>query len=260
MQPSSLGALGAVVLIGSCAIWSTACTRSSEPLDELKQEHRQILSRLADLEQKIDRLAARPATAQRPLGPDPRRAYTLPVAGSPVKGPADAPITIVEFADYQCPFCARSEGLIAQALAAYPTQARFVYKHFPLTASHPQALPAALAAAAAQRQGKFWEMHEILFANQRALSPEQIDGYAKQIGLDMKRFEADMESDAVKQQVEADRALARRAGVRGTPTVFVNGRLLQDRTLDGFRALIDPLLTTAASATPGLTPGQRRDG
>jgi 2-hydroxychromene-2-carboxylate isomerase len=89
-------------------------------------------------------------------------------------------------------------------------------------------------------------------------SPEQIEGYAKQIGLDMKRFKADLDSDAVKEQVEADRRLARRAGVRGTPTVFVNGRLLQDRTLEGFRALIDPMLKSATSGTPQASP--RRDG
>jgi protein-disulfide isomerase len=226
------------------------CHRDAPSTDELRAEHRQILSRLADLEQKIDRLASRPPTAQRPLGPDPARTYNLPVEGSPVKGPADAPVTIVEFSDYQCPFCARSEGLIAEVLQAYPTQVRFVYKHFPLTANHPQALPAALAAVAAQKQGKFWEMHDLLFANQRALSPEQIEGYARQLGLNMARFRADMASDAAKEQVEADRRLARRAGVRGTPTVFVNGRLLQNRTLDGVRALVDPMLKGAASGTP----------
>ena len=260
MQPTPRGVLVVLTLLTAFTAPLIGCSRdnTSQKLDQLQDEHRKILSRLADLEQKIDRIASRPATAQRPLGPDASRTYMLPVEGSPVKGPADAPITIVEFADYQCPFCARSEGLIDQALQAYPTQARFVYKHFPLTANHPQALPAALAAVAAQKQGKFWEMHEILFANQKALSPEQIEGYAKQIGLDMKRFKADLESDAVKEQVEADRRLARRAGVRGTPTVFVNGRLLQDRTLEGFRALIDPMLKSAASGTPPASP--RQDG
>jgi len=258
MQPTPRGALAALVLLSAFAASSVGCGRNSDRFDELKDEHRQILSRLADLERKIDRLASRPATAPRPLGPDPSRIYDLPVEGSPIMGPADAPITIVEFADYQCPFCARSEGPITEALKAYPSQARFVYKHFPLTANHPQALPAALAAAAAQKQGKFWEMHRILFANQRALSPEQIDGYARKIGLDMERFKVDMDSDAVKQQVEADRLLARRSGVRGTPTVFVNGRLVQDRTLDGFRALIDPLLKSATNATPAASP--QRDG
>lgn len=235
------------------ALALSGCHREPQGADELRAEHRQILSRLADLEQKIDRLASRSAGAPRPLGPDPARTYNLPVEGSPVKGPAEAPITIVEFSDYQCPFCARSEGLVAQVLQAYPTQARFVYKHFPLTANHPQALPAALAAVAAQKQGKFWQMHDLLFANQRNLSTEQIEGYARQLGLDMTRFTADMQSDAAKEQVEADRRLARRAGVRGTPTVFVNGRLLQDRTLDGVRALVEPILQAARTPPPAAT-------
>ena len=250
MQLTPRGAAAALIVAAGVAA-AAGCRSDTQALNEIKDQHRQILSRLADLEQKIDRLASRPATAQRAqIGPDPTRTYQLPVEGSPVKGSVDAPITIVEFSDYQCPFCARSEELIAQALQAYPTQARIVFKHFPLSANHPQALPAALAATAAQKQGKFWEMHEILFANQRALSPEQIEGYARRIGLDMKRFKADLESEAVKAQVEADRRLARRAGVRGTPTVFINGRLLQDRTMDGVRALVDPLLQQAAKPTP----------
>jgi protein-disulfide isomerase len=256
MQRARRGVLVAASVVTMFCLGAVACDRTPKVPSELQDQHRQILSRLADLEQKIDRLASRPATAQRLLGPDPGRTYNLPVEGSPVKGPADAPITIVEFADYQCPFCARSAGLVEEVLKAYPTQARFVYKHFPLSANHPQALPAALAAAAAQRQGKFWEMHAILFANQRALSPEQIEGYARQLGLDMARFRTDLASAEVRAQVEADRRLARRAGVRGTPTAFVNGRLVRDRTVEGFRQLIDPLLRRGESPIPA----PRQDG
>lgn len=245
MRPLTQTFATAALLIASLT-GSTGCGKDEETSRD-HDEHRQILSRLADLERKIDRLASRPGgQQQRAMGPDPSRTYSLPVERSAVKGPAEAPITIVEFADYQCPYCARSEAMINEALAAYPTQARFVFKHFPLTSSHPQAMPAALAAVAAQRQGKFWEMHEILFANQRALAPEQITEYARKLGLDMARFEADMQSEEVKAQVEEDRRLARRAGVRGTPTVFVNGRLLQDRSLDGFRQLIEPMLSRPA--------------
>ena len=265
MQPIRGRVLLAVLTLAGLAAAPLGCGRSDnsdKDLSEIRDTQRKILSRLADLEKKIDRIASRPGSPQRAMGPDPARTYNLPVEGSPVKGPADAPITIVEFADYQCPFCARSEELIDQALAAYPKQARFTYKHFPLTSNHPQALPAALAAVAAQKQGKFWEMHEILFANQQALSNEQIEQYARKIGLDMARFKKDLDSEEVKAQVEADRRLARRAGVRGTPTVFVNGRLLQNRTLDGFRTLIDPMLseTPAPAAGQETTPRPRRDG
>jgi protein-disulfide isomerase len=231
----------------------SACGRD-DALNELRDQQRLILTKLTALEAKIDKVGARSASAARPTGPDPERGYNLPPGGSPVRGPADAPITIVEFSDYQCPFCARTEPLVKDALATYPTQARLIYKHFPLTSMHPQALPAALAAAAAQQQGKFWEMHEKLFANQRALAPEQIKQYAREIGLDVPRFEADMQSEAVKDMVQQDIQLAQRVGVRGTPTIFVNGKVLQNRSLEGFKQVIDPILKQPAAAAPADHP------
>jgi protein-disulfide isomerase len=229
--------------------------RNDEALNELREQQRQVLAKLSALEQKIDKVAARPVAPARQTGPDPARAYNLPPGKSPIKGPADAPITIVEFSDYQCPYCARSESLVKQALDAYPKQARLVFKHYPLTSIHPQALPAAIAAAAAQKQGKFWEMHEKLFANQRALAPEQLKQYAREIGLDVARFEADMQSEEVKQAVQEDVELAQRIGVRGTPTIFVNGKILQTRSIDGFKEIIDPLLKEAAAPAGGEPKG-----
>jgi protein-disulfide isomerase len=235
--------------VAIAALFLAAC-QDEKPLNELRDQQRQILAKLTTLEEKIDKASSRAALPGRRSGPDPARAYNLPPAKSPVKGPADAPITIVEFSDYQCPFCARSEPLVKEAMAAYPTQAKLVFKHYPLTSIHPQAMPAALAAAAAQKQGKFWEMHEKLFANQRALAPEQLSEYARELGLDLDQFEADMKSDEVKAQVQEDVAMAQRAGVRGTPTIFVNGRILQQRSLDGFKQIIDPILKEAAAAPP----------
>jgi protein-disulfide isomerase len=228
-------------------LWLAAC-RNDDALSELREQQRLILAKLTALDEKIDKVASRSAAPPRPSGPDASRAYNLPVGTSPSKGPVDAPITIVEFSDYQCPFCARSEPLVKDALAAYPTQARLVYKHYPLTSMHPQALPAALAAAAAQRQGKFWEMHEKLFANQRALAPEQIKQYARELGLDLPKFEADLQSEEVKAMVQQDIQLAQRVGVRGTPTIFVNGKVLQNRSLEGFKQMIDPILKDPAAA------------
>ena len=255
MRPSRSRSFAALTLLALTATGLPAC-RNDDALNELRDQQRQILAKLTALDEKIDRVAGRAAVPPRPTGPDPERAYNLPVGKSPVKGPADAPITIVEFSDYQCPFCARSEPLIKEALAAYPTQARLVYKHFPLVAIHPQAMGAALAAAAAQRQGKFWEMHEILFANQRALAPEQINAYARELGLDMAKFEADLQSDEVKSMLQDDAQLAQRIGVRGTPTLFVNGKALQNRSLDGFKQIIDPILAEAAAQkSPAQRPG-----
>jgi len=237
--------LGAVL----AALYLPGC-RGDSGVDELREQQRQILAKLNTLDEKIDKMAARASALppRPPAGPDPARAYNLPPGTSPTKGPADASITIVEFSDYQCPFCARSEPLVKEALAAYPTQARLVYKHFPLTSIHPQAMTAALAAVAAQQQGKFWEMHEKLFANQHNLAPEQIKQYAGEIGLNLAKFEADMQSDQVKAQVQEDVQLAQRVGVRGTPTIFVNGKIVQNRSLDGFKEIIDPILKDAAAA------------
>lgn len=242
-------AIARAVVLFAAALALTSCGRDRE-LAEIRDQQRQILAKLNALEEKIDKAGARPAAAPRPSGPDPARAYNLPVGQSPIKGPADAPITIVEFSDYQCPFCARSEPLVHQALSAYPTQAKLVFKHLPLVSIHPQAMPAALAAVAAQRQGKFWEMHEKLFANQRELGPEQLKQYAREIGLDMARFEADLQSDEVKAVVQDDMQLAQRVGVRGTPTIFVNGKLLQNRSLEGFKQIIEPALKDAGGAQP----------
>jgi protein-disulfide isomerase len=242
-----------LTLVLLCSVGMCAGSCGDQGTAELRDQQRQILAKLKDLDEKLDRVASRAGPPPRQAGPDAARAYNLPVGKSPVKGPADAPVTIVEFSDYQCPFCARSEPLVKQALAAYPTQVRLVYKHFPLTAIHPQALPAALAAAAAQKQGKFWEMHEKLFANQQALAPEQIQQYARQIGLDMEQFNADLQSDDVKAMVQEDAQLAERAGVRGTPTIFINGKVLQNRSLDGFKEMIAPILREARA--PDQTPG-----
>ncbi len=248
--------LWAASLLLSVAVGAASCGRNQD-LTELRDQQRQILAKLNALEEKIDKVAARPAPPPRAAGPDPARAYNLPVGNSPVKGPPDAPITIVEFSDYQCPFCARNEPLVHQALAAYPTQAKLVYKHMPLTSIHPQAMPAALAATAAGKQGKFWEMHEKLFADQKNLGPEQFRQYARELGLDMNKFEADMQSDQVKAAVQEDMQLAQRVGVRGTPTVFVNGKILQNRSLEGFKQIIDPAIKEAAS---GQKPADQTGG
>jgi len=229
---AAAGVLSAALLAGC---------RNDDALTELRDQQRQILTKLTALEEKIDKVRTA-AVPPRVAGPDPARAYSLPPGRSPSRGPANGAITIVEFSDYQCPYCAKSEPLINSFLDVYPKDSRFVYKHFPLVSIHPNAMPAALAAAAAQKQGKFWQMHELLFANQRALGAEQLNQFAKQIGLDMAKFEADVKSDEVKAAVQEDIQLAQQVGVRGTPTIFVNGKLLQNRTVEGFKQLAEPAL------------------
>ena len=125
-----------------------------------------------------------------------------------------------------------------QVLQAYPKDVNFVYKNYPLP-MHPNADPAARAVLAAGKQGKFWEMHDELYKNGRNLTPETIKGIAEKIGLDMKKFEADQASDEVKKQVDEELALGAKSDVRGTPSFFVNGKIAQNRTVDGFKAQID---------------------
>jgi protein-disulfide isomerase len=127
---------------------------------------------------------------------------------------------------------------VDQVLQAYPKDVNFVFKNYPLP-MHPNADPAARSVLAAGKQGKFWEMHDELFKNFRTLSPETIKGTAEKIGLDVKKFEADMNSDEIKQQVQREMKEGQNAMVRGTPSFFINGKVAQNRSLEGFKAQID---------------------
>jgi len=147
----------------------------------------------------------------------------IPTLGSPVMGPENAKITLVEFSDFQCPYCSKAVVQIAATLKAYPNDVRLIFKQYPLD-SHPQAPISAAASLAAHAQGKFWSMHDILFANRPLLSRAAIMGWAKEIGLDMKRFTADLDSPAIKKTVLKDQADGDKAGVEGTPTIFINGQ------------------------------------
>lgn len=148
----------------------------------------------------------------------------LSTAGAPVAGPANAPITMVEFSDFQCPYCAAATPNIEALLKLYPSQMKLVFKQFPLTDLHPQAELAALASIAAQNQGKFWQMHDALFASHRDLSRAHILELARQNGLDIKRFERDMDSQEARDLLARDVKDGEQAGVEGTPTIFINGQ------------------------------------
>lgn len=167
--------------------------------------------------------------------------YDLPVNNSATKGPDDAPVTVVLFDDFQCPYCARLVPTIEQVMQAYPQQVRVVFKHFPLS-MHKFAKQAAVASIAARNQGKFWPLHDQLFANYNKLNDEKIRELAQAVGLDMQRFDQDIQDPALHQEVDADMQLGSRSGVRGTPAVYINGAQLSDRSLQGFRKAIDAAL------------------
>lgn len=159
---------------------------------------------------------------------DPRKKVEITSGDAPVRGAAmGAPVTLVVFSDFECPFCRQTHPLLQQVLREHDGRVQLVFKHYPLS-MHERAVPAALAALAAHRQGKFWEMHDLLFENQDALTDGDLEGYARTLGLDLDRFRADVADAASLAAVEADKTLGRGLEVQGTPTVFVNGRRFEE--------------------------------
>jgi protein-disulfide isomerase len=175
-------------------------------------------------------------------------AQIIDLGHAPSKGPATAPISLVEFSDFECPFCAKTAPILQQVLAAYPTQVRFAFKHYPLQ-MHKESPLAHEAALAAGAQGKFWEMHDALFAGHDKLSRGDLIAKAKQLGLDVPRFTEDLDSHRFKSQVDADRQEGNRLGVEGTPFFFINGRAMSGAAgLPDLRKLIDAALKESAEA------------
>jgi len=160
------------------------------------------------------------------------------IAGSPFKGAAAAPVTMVLFTDFQCPYCARILPILDQVLEKNKGKVKLVFKNYPLN-THQFARKAASAALAAGKQGKFWEFHDVLFKNYARLNDQVVQDLAKQIGLDMEKLEKDMNDPQVAQAINQDIQDGNKAGVRGTPTIYVNGTLLRNNSLEGFQAAID---------------------
>ena len=170
----------------------------------------------------------------------------LSVAGSPVTGPADAPVTIVEFSDFQCPYCIQAIPELEAMLKVYPKDVKLIFKQFPLEI-HSDAYRAATAALAAQKQGKFWEMHYSMFAHHQNLSLDAILAMAKDLQLDTARLQKDMESKEIHDIVAKDLQDGNDSGVEGTPTIFVNGRRYNGRIqLSNLRQLVDAELKKSA--------------
>jgi protein-disulfide isomerase len=154
---------------------------------------------------------------------DADKVKNVPVDGSPTVGPESAPITIVEFADFQCPHCAQFAPVIDKLVESRKNDVRFVYKLYVL-GKFPNSENAARAAYAAGKQGKFWEMHHMIFANQENLTQQGLDAMAKELGLDVGRLHADMQSPDTADRIAKDRKLGEDLKIEGTPTLFINGR------------------------------------
>ncbi len=167
----------------------------------------------------------------------------IDITGDPFLGNAKAPVTVVIFSDFQCPYCHRLQPLLHQVLQRNPNTVKIVFKNLPLP-MHNMAQPAALAALAAQDQGKFWQMHDALFALGK-LSLKTITGAAQKIGLNMKKFKKDLDSRQVRERLAKDLIDADRAEVHGTPTLFINGCLVHNRSIQAVQLMINHALAQA---------------
>ena len=173
------------------------------------------------------------------------------------KGPETAALTIIEYGDYQCPACGVWHPLVEKMMKEEEGKVRLVFRNFPLSQLHPNALAAAHAAEAAGAQGKYWEMHNMLFENQEEWTPQteptsKFEAYATKIGLDLAKFDADMKSDAIGKKISSDYAGGAKVGIQGTPTFFLNGEKLDNTTIHGyddFKKQVDAAYTKANEAS-----------
>jgi protein-disulfide isomerase len=225
--------ISSAAVIAAALLVSTALDRTTE----------QVALAVTALAEQPAPSGARPTDRpSRPRRPDPGQEYEVSVGESPVRGGKNAPITIVEWSDFQCPFCKRASPTLAQIEEEYGDKVRIVFKHLPLS-MHAQAPGAHAAAEAAHRQGKFWEMHDKIFEQQRDLAPATFERYAAELGLDVDRFKRDVASAEVKKRIDEDTAQAQELGVTGTPAFFINGRFLSGaQPFVNFKRVIDGAL------------------
>lgn len=214
----------------------------------LKQNAMEV--RIAALETKITSLqgalkqkGSGGNVGQGPPPEDLSTVYKIDVDHSYVRGNKNAPVTIVEFVDFQCPFCARFHQPVNEVLKAYPKKVNYVVKNFPL-AFHPQAKPAAKVAFAAGEQGKYWEMVDALLENGSNLSEDKYNELAKNLGLNIKKFKADYKNkdEQWEDYIRKDMELASKVNVRGTPTFYLNGKKTNARDVASFKREIDQIL------------------
>lgn len=241
IDPAALVTLGALAVMLMISVWN---------MRGLNRVERTLGERVSRLEAQLANTAGQAVGI--PKGPEPNRVYTINVAGAAARGARDAPITIAEFSDFQCPFCAKMPPILEQIEAAYKGKVLIVWKHLPLSI-HPNAVGAGLAAEAARKQNRFWEYHDKLFANQARLDSESLKQYAKELQLDMARFQSDLQAPDALRRINADVAEARALDVNLTPSFFINGRsVVGVQPFETFSRIIDEELSKLNA--PGVQP------
>jgi protein-disulfide isomerase len=167
------------------------------------------------------------------------QASKIAAAGAPGFGPEDAAVTIVEFSDFQCPYCSMAAAVVKRVEQEYAGKVRFVFRQFPLS-FHPDAHLTGQASLAAHAQGKFWPFHDLVFANQEHLGRADLEGYAAQAGLDLEAFKKDLDAETYKASVDAELELGGQVFVSGTPSMFLNGKPVANPTdFDAIAKMID---------------------
>ena len=224
-------------------------TLGGTPFDELRGRIRTTLERRAR-ERAYGELVAELAAASSSAGVflDPPRIEAPVTDGDPALGAPDAPVTIVAFSDFQCPFCARVEPALKALHAKFGDSVRIVWKDFPLTSIHPDAFKAAEASHCAGDQSRYWDYHDRLFANQEAMGVSELKAHAAALGIDPITFAACLDSSKYASRVQSDLDSGARAGVQATPTLFVNGRTLHGaQPLEILAGIVDEELNRVQS-------------
>ena len=187
-----------------------------ERCEQMMEKYPEVLAQLQKMEEQ-----------NKPLTAEKRQSIEAPTTAA--FGPADAKVTLVEFSDFECPFCSRAANVLTQVKEKYSDKVRVVFRHFPLS-FHKNAHLASQASIAAGEQGKFWEFHDLMFENQKKLDRASLDGYAKKLGLKMNLFKKALDGGAHKATVDGDMKLGETVAVSGTPTMFLNGERIQNPT------------------------------
>ena len=248
--------IGVVSGVGLLTGVNNAVVASLSPLNTklavINSTEKNIENELIQIQNKINTIGVnaqqpqqfqQPQQPQQPPAEDMNKVYTIAPGVSSILGNKNAPVTIVEFSDFQCPFCGRFYSVIKDVLGAYPDKVRVIIKNFPLP-FHSNARPAAKLAMAANEQGKFQGMMEALLASGGDVTEPKIKEYAKNLGLDYNRLMADYKNKDAQweKQVEDDMQLGAAVDVRGTPTFYLNGHKTNARDLNSFKAQIDAIL------------------
>lgn len=174
----------------------------------------------------------------------------IDISNSPVRGDENAPVTIAIYDDFECPYCAKTVPLLKEVQDKYSGRVKLVFKNFPLS-SHRNSRNAALTALAANRQGKFWAFHDLLYENYNSLNPKKIDALAAQTGVDMEQLQKDRADPQLSALIDRDVSEGTTIGVRGTPSIYINGRVLPERSMAGFdRLIVEELQRVTPQADP----------